>query len=72
MGLGAAGYTGTKLAQKAFGDEIKKNKKTDNTWKRYKIDSKKGLSNVEICNIMENEENFRGVFAIDIHITKKN
>jgi hypothetical protein len=27
LGLGAAGYAGTKLAQKAFGDGIKKNKK---------------------------------------------
>jgi hypothetical protein len=25
LGLGAAGYAGTKLAQKAFGDGIKKN-----------------------------------------------
>lgn len=37
----------------------------------YKTDRQKGLSNVEICNIMENEENSRGVFAIDI-ILKKN
>ncbi|KAJ3639493.1 hypothetical protein Zmor_002851 [Zophobas morio] len=27
LGLGAAGYAGTKLAQKAFGDGLKKNKK---------------------------------------------
>jgi hypothetical protein len=27
LGLGAAGYAGTKLAQKAFGDGIKKDKK---------------------------------------------
>jgi hypothetical protein len=27
LGLGAAGYAGTKLAQKVFGDGIKKNKK---------------------------------------------
>jgi hypothetical protein len=27
LGLGAVGYAGTKLAQKAFGDGIKKNKK---------------------------------------------
>jgi hypothetical protein len=42
LGLGAAGYAGTKLelAQKAFGDGIKKIPKTSN-----KIDRKKGLSN---------------------------
>jgi hypothetical protein len=40
--LGAAGYASTKLelAQKAFGDGIKKIPKTSN-----KIDRKKGLSN---------------------------
>jgi hypothetical protein len=27
LGLGAAGYAGTKLAQKTFGDGIKKDKK---------------------------------------------
>jgi hypothetical protein len=45
LGLGAAGYAGTKLAQKAFGDGIKKNKKKDkeaeDIWTRNKIDRKK-------------------------------
>jgi hypothetical protein len=71
LGLGAAGYAGTKLAQKAFGDCIKKNKKKDkeaeDIWTRNKIDRKKsGLSNIEISDIMKNEKNFRGVFAIDM------
>jgi hypothetical protein len=32
LGLGAAGYAGTKLAQKAFGDGIKKNLKNPKTY----------------------------------------
>jgi hypothetical protein len=66
LGLGAAGYAGTKLAQK---DGIKKNKKKEepeDIWTRNKIDRKKsGLSNIEISD-MKNEKNFRGVFAIDM------
>jgi hypothetical protein len=48
LGLGAVGYAGTKLAQKAFGDGIKKNKKKEpeHIWTRNKIDKKKGLSNI--------------------------
>jgi hypothetical protein len=41
LGLDAAGYAGTKLAQKAFGDGIKKIKKK-NIWTRNKTDRKKG------------------------------
>jgi hypothetical protein len=85
LGLGAAGYAGTKLAQKAFGDGIKNNLKKDNEaediWTRNKIDRKKWLSNIEISDITKNEKNsalphettrkFRGVFAIDM-LPKKN
>jgi hypothetical protein len=35
LGLGAAGYAGTKLAQKAFGDGIKNNKKKTKKPKTY-------------------------------------
>jgi hypothetical protein len=35
LALGAAGYAGTKLAQKAFGDGIKKNKKNTKNPKTY-------------------------------------
>jgi hypothetical protein len=35
LGLGAAGYAGTKLAQKAFGDGIKKNLKNTKNPKTY-------------------------------------
>jgi hypothetical protein len=86
LGLRAAGYSGTKLAQKAFGDGIKKNKKKDKEakeiWTRNKIYRKKsgnasveakpksGLSNIEISDIMKNEKNFRGVFAIDMLLKK--
>jgi hypothetical protein len=70
LGLGAAGYAGTKLAQKAFRDGIKKKKKDEepeDIWTRNRIDRKKsGLSNIEISDIMKNEKNFRGVFAIDM------
>jgi hypothetical protein len=52
LGLGATGYAGTKLAQKAFGDGIKKNLKkneeAEDIWTRNKIDRKKGLSNRNI------------------------
>jgi hypothetical protein len=76
LGLGVAGYAGTKLAQKAVRDGIKKNKKKDeepeDIWTRNKIDRKKsGLSNIEISDIMKNENNFRGVFAIDMLPKKK-
>jgi hypothetical protein len=35
LGLGAADYAGTKLAQKAFGDGIKKDKKNTKKTKTY-------------------------------------
>jgi hypothetical protein len=35
LGLGATGYAGTKLAQKAFGDGIKKNLKKTKKPKTY-------------------------------------
>jgi hypothetical protein len=35
LGLGAAGYAGTKLAQKAFGDGIKKDKKETQKRRRH-------------------------------------
>jgi hypothetical protein len=37
LGLGAAGYAGTKLSQKAFGDGKKKNKKNTKNPKTGKI-----------------------------------
>jgi hypothetical protein len=63
LGLGAAGCAGTKLAQKAFGDGIKCNKKKSKTygWTRNKI---------QIIKNEKNSLNFRGVFATDV--TKKN
>jgi hypothetical protein len=82
LGLGAAGYAGTKLAQKAFGDGIKKDKKKhkkdEDIRTRNKIDRKSGLNNIEITDIMKNSglpheatRNFRGVFSIDM-LPKKN
>jgi hypothetical protein len=51
LGLGAAGYAGTKLAQKAFGDGIKK-EESEHIWTRNKIDRKKGLSNIEVSKYL--------------------
>jgi hypothetical protein len=40
LGLGAAGYAGTKLAQKAFGDGIKKKQKTGSASSESKTKAK--------------------------------